>query len=345
MTQSSRAFPFQLVVPFLLLLACIFIAGTNVFHEHMEVLSKALTLDLLLTIPLIYLFLIRKKQQSKVTVLPIVVIGMLVATVIIPKPYHSYLDLFKDYVLPVLEFGVLIYLFITVRKALRMARTARSFENDFHDLTRSIATRLFPERLGTIVATELSMIYYGFVKWRTDRRQGNEFSYHKSTSTPLLLGVFIFLILIETAAFHLLLQQWSLTAAWILTVLSSYTCFQVFAVAKSVGQRPLLVTGEFVKLRWGIMRETKIPLETIESISLFTKELPGSDDLTHLSPFHSSEGTNVSITLTKKHTLHQLYGFKRTYQRILLYADAPESFIKSVTKSHELLRERTKSTQ
>ena len=53
--------------------------------------------------------------------------------------------------------------------------------------------------------------------------------------------VLIFSIAIETFAIHLLLLKWSETAAWILTGISIYTAIQVFGLAKSITQRPIVI--------------------------------------------------------------------------------------------------------
>lgn len=289
-------------------------------------LSGAITFDLLITTPIIYFLIIRKRSIPNTTVVPVFIIGLLIASLIIPLEHQNYLVLVKTWFLPILEIIVLTYLFFTIRKAIRHFKKRTSFGFDFFTAAKDASARIFPQVLAIPVATELSVFYYGFLKWKKRKLEKNEYCYSKTTSTSLLLSVFIFLIILEAFAIHLLVQGWSTLVAWILTGLSIYACFQLLGILKSLSRRPVSLDKDQLILRYGIMSETIIPYDQIEHISSFTKSVDKSEGYAHLSPFKEMEGHNILIEVQSEWTLTGFYGFKKTFHKILLYLDEPEKF-------------------
>lgn len=326
MPQAISLRNLLLLLPALFILLCILLTKIpGFFSDHS--LSNAITLDLLLTTPLVYFLIIRKRSIPNTTVIPIIILGMVVATQIIPKSHQQLLRWFIDWVFPILELGVLAYMLITIRKAILVARTEKNHFLDFHDLAKGVASRIFPKRIAQLLATEISTLYYALFSWQKHKPNINEFTHYRSTSSRLLLHVFIFLILVEAGALHLLLQSWNTSVAWIVTGISLYTCLQVLAIAKSLPNRPILLDDNVLRLRWGLMNQSEIPLNTISSIQLEKKEIEKTPGTAYLSPLHSAEGNNVVITLSKPTAMDQMYGFTKPFSKIVLYIDDPERFI------------------
>ena len=71
-----------------------------------EAMSLAISIDLLLVVPLIYFALIRKTQIPKTTIVPIMVLGMILGMYFLPKQDQTYLLLFKTWALPILELSI-----------------------------------------------------------------------------------------------------------------------------------------------------------------------------------------------------------------------------------------------
>ena len=320
------------LVPLLLIGGCVLLTLTPAFEVQSARLSNAVVIDLVLTTPLVYLLIIRSRAIPKTTVVPVILLGMAVATYIIPKSHQELLQWTKDWLLPILELGVLSYMTWTIRKAILISRKERKGQTDFHDIARSLAASIFPKRVGVLVATEISTLYFALVSWKKHKKASSEFTHHQSTSSQLLLYVFIFLILIEAFAFHLLLQNWNPTVAWVFTILSLYSCLQVLAIAKSLPKRPIVVKDGVLKLRWGLVNQVEIPLEKIEELQYNKKEIPKAPETTHLSPLHSAEGTNVVISLKEPLQMDKMYGFRKSFRKIALYLDNPKSFIEQLNQ-------------
>jgi len=300
------------------------LAGNNM-------LSLAITADLLLTVPLVYLLLIRQTDIPKTTAVPVMVVGLLIGSYFLPKDSQTYLALFKTWALPVIELSVLTFVIVKVRSAIGKYKRLKGGNPDFFSTLKSICRETLPSRLVMPFATEVAVIYYGFINWRTRSLEKSEFSYHKESGTPALLGAFIFIIIIETFVFHLLLAKWSEITAWILSVLSIYTALQVFGFARSLAKRPILISENSLVLRYGILNEVEIPFADVDRLELISQsvEEPGFAKLSLLGEL---EGHNVVIRLNKENTMVGLYGAKKQFKTIGLHVDEPKEFKEQINQ-------------
>jgi hypothetical protein len=121
-----------------------------------------------------------------------------------------------------------------VRKVLKTYKRQKSDVFDFYIVLQNTCAEFLPKRLVMPFVTEVAVFYYSFVNWKSLKLNENEFTYHKDSGLRAVLCVFIFLILIETAALHILLVKWNVIVDWILFGLSFYTALQVLGVCKVI---------------------------------------------------------------------------------------------------------------
>lgn len=289
-------------------------------------MNLAITIDLLLIVPLVYFLLIRKSEIPNTTVIPIMIIGLLVGSYFMPRESQTYLSIFKTWALPVIEISILTFVIIKVRSAIKKYKGLKGSTPDFFNALKSTCYEILPKRLVLPFATEVAVFYYGFINWKTRVVLENEYTYHKKSGTPALFYAFILIIGVETVAIHFLLTRWSLIAAWILTALSIYTAIQVFGFAKSLTQRPISINQESLTLKYGILNEVEIPFSEIDRIDLSRKSL-AKDKLTKtLSPLGELESHNVIIHLKNENELVGLYGLKKKFNVLGLHIDEPKKF-------------------
>lgn len=289
-------------------------------------LNLAITLDLLITVPVAYYLVIRKTAVPKTTVIPVMIAGLLIGSSFLPEDGQTYLDLFKTWALPAVELGVLAYVVIKVRSAISIYKGLQGATPDFYRALQTTCRGILPESLALACATEIAVIYYGLLHWRSRSLRDREFRYHRKSGTPALMGAFVFVIGIETFALHLLLEQWSSVAAWVLSALSVYTALQVLGFAKSLAQRPIAIEGQQLMLRYGILNECEIPLQDIASVELSSKPLPKEPLARKLSPMGEMERHNVIIHLKRTHVLRGIYGLKMQWDTLALHVDEPVRF-------------------
>ncbi len=319
-------------IPFFMIFAMLLLAKSSAFVANPDTLSIGITIDLLLTIPLVYFLLIRKTKIPKTTVVPVMVIGLFIGSNILPLENQYYLNIFKIWALPVIELSVLGLITYKFRAVINEYTSKKEATLDFYTALKEASRSIFPSKIAILFSTEIAVIYYGFVLWRKRKLAACEFTYHKGSSAISLLAVLIFIVAIETFVFHILLERWSTTAAWILTGLSIYTAIQVFAIIKSIVKRPISVEESSLKLRYGILNETSINYIDIESIESYTASINEEDNIKKLSSLGELESHNILIILKKDYTLHGLYGTKKQYRKIAFYVDEKDTFITQVVK-------------
>jgi len=316
-----------------MLIGVILIVRSTMFASHSDMLSIGVTFDLLLTIPLVYFLLIRKTKIPKTTVVPVLIIGILIGSLLLPNENQYFLNLFKTWALPVIEISVLAFVVFKVIGAIKEYRRHREIKPDFYTALKDTCYQILPKQVVMLVVTDIAVFYYGFINWGKRDLKKNEFTYHKDSGTISLLGAFIFLIVIETFVFHLLLAIWSSIAAWILSGLSIYMVIQVFGLIKSILKRPISIEEKQLKLRYGILNETTIDLDTIVSVELSGKSIEFDNETRKLSPLGELESHKVIIRLNRKNNLHGLFGIKRSFKTLALYVDNKEEFKNQVEKN------------
>ncbi|TQI71116.1 hypothetical protein JM79_2042 [Gramella sp. Hel_I_59] len=308
-------------IPFLIIGLMIFIAKSQLFINNSNNLATGITFDLLLTVPFIYFLLIRKTNIPKTTVIPFLILGIVISSIILPSENQYYLNLFKTWVLPIVEISILSFVIYNVRKGIKHYNLNKTESFDFFTTLKNTCYEILPKGFVIPFVTEIAVFYYGFIYWKKRDLKENEFSYHKESGTIALMIVIIFLVAIETAVIHILLAKWSNTAAWILTFLSIYTGIQIFGFLKSMFKRPISIENNKLFLRYGIMKEATINIEDIESIEVSSKDVELNKETRNLSFLGELESHNLIIRLKKENTLIGLYGMKRKFKNLTFHVD------------------------
>ncbi|MFH4966656.1 hypothetical protein V8G61_00515 [Gaetbulibacter sp. M240] len=308
-------------IPVLIFSLMVLIAKSSWFPMNPDHLALGITADLLITTPFIYFLLVRKSEIPKLSVVPVLGLGILLCTLILPTENQNYLNLFKLWVLPVVEGTILFYILYQLRKAIKLYRQKRELSFDFFTVLKNTCSEILPKHVANLFATEIAVFYYGFFSWKKRVLKPHEFSYHKESGSITLLVAIIFIATIETFVFHMLLAKWSDLLAWIVTILSIYCGLQLFGFLKSMFYRPLSIEDNKLLLRYGIMGESVIDLKNIDSIEISSKDIEPNTETKKLSFLGSLESHNVIIHLKEENELFGLYGFKKKYKNLALFVD------------------------
>ena len=295
-----------------------------IFHsEHM---SLALTLDLLVTVPLAYWIVISRTSIPQTTVVPVVFLCVVIGTWLMPVEHQFYLSFFKNWGLPVIELSVVTFLIIKVRSTIQSYKEQARENADFFSTLNTVCLELLPKKMVVPLVTEISIIYYGLLNWTTLALKENEFSYHKRSGTPSVIGAIIFIIIIETFALHIVVEKWSVVLAWVLTGLSIYSGIQMFGYARSLSKRPIRLESERLLIRYGVMSETEIPMDEIEYSEVTRRRVTFNNEIRKLSPLGEFESHNFIIHCSKEQELSGLFGIRKKYKSLALHIDEPERF-------------------
>lgn len=315
-----------------LLLGLVLIVRSPVFTSSPDLYALAVTADLLLTIPVIWFLLIRKTRIPNITTVPVLIAGLVAGFFILPPTHHQYLELFRDVVLPFIELSVLGYIAVTVTRTVKRFREERGTSADFYSTLRATLSGQLSGFALEAVVMEISVIYYGFFAWKKRNPATGEYSYHRESGGTILWVLILFLVAVETVVFHLLITQWSVTAAWIFSGLSLYSGMQVLGIFKAAAHRPILLLKDSVRLRYGLMNEVDISYDQIAEIAP-ASGLGDQEEYTPISPLGQLENQNIQIILRNPAIMRGFYGIKKKTTRLAFHADQPEAFIKAVEKN------------
>ncbi|WP_432670167.1 hypothetical protein [Flavobacterium sp. SM2513] len=321
---------FQFGIPIFLIGLLVVLAKAPVFTTNANILSIGITFDLLLTVPFVYFLLIRKTNIPNTTVVPFVIIGVIMGSFILPSENQYYLNLFKIWVLPIIELSVLSFVIYKVQKAIKFHKAHKFESSDFFTTLKISCAEILPKVAVIPVITEIAVFYYGFILWKKRPLKSNEFTYHKESGTISLLVAILFIVAIETVTFHILLSKWSAAIAWVFTILSIYSGIQIFGFLKSMFYRPVLFEDNKLYLRYGIMCETTIDIENIETILISSKDIEIDNETRQLSFLGALESHNVIIRLKEEETLISLYGIRKKFKVLAVHIDNKVEFHKLI---------------
>ena len=323
-----------LAVPALIFLGCVLICFSAKYQTHQDTFSKAILADLLITAPLAYYLLIRKTTISKISVLRVFMAGVVIAGLLLSKNDSQIFSIIKRWVSPAIEvslIGFIVWKFYTAKKDIGRSNLSSV---DFLVQCRAILGSVFGnEKAAAIIASEVAVFYYAFCRKEKDVRNAVRFTSYKENGIILILGTFLCLFIIETVGMHFVFQLWNRIAAWILTILSFYTCVQLFAHIRSLKIRSTLLLNNELFIRNGILGgDTMLRLQNIEHISKINKPVPGKD-VVKIGLVNGLEKNNIAIYLKEPVSVIKAFGIKKTARVILISIDNCEVFMQALEKT------------
>ena len=177
----------------------VFISKSMIFNANPSILSIGITFDLLLTVPFVYFLLIRKTKIPKTTVVPFLIVGIIICSFILPAENQYYLNLFKTWVLPIVELSILSFVIFNVRKGIIRYKLNKTESFDFFTTLKNTCYEILPKGAVIPVVTEIAVFYYGFVQLEKKKVEETMNLLITETAEQLhLLITIIFIVAIET---------------------------------------------------------------------------------------------------------------------------------------------------
>ncbi len=300
-----------------------------------DLLSLAVTLDLTLLLPGLYLLAIRRTRIPKLTVLPVLILCLLVASAILPDDRHRYLSLVELALIP-LELLVAV---VVVRRASRIVRgvRGREEEGDFVEALRRVARQeIGANRVADILTTEFAMFYYLVTGWRGQPEvvPGQiAFPGNRQSGYPVFASVIAMVMLVETIGVHFIVQIWSDVAAWTLTSLGLYGFVFLFGDLHAIRLRSTVVAADRVRFRLGLRWTVDVPRSEIERVQeavALPPGLPKRERPLRLIPLGEP---NLRVVLRRPHEAVGLYGVRRAVSAIDVIVDDPDGLRQALSVS------------
>ena len=285
--------------------------------------AVALTLDLVVVVPLAsYVLVIRRRRWPIVTLAPVFVLSLIAASRVLPGDQQQTLRVFETLVVPI-ELGLLGWIGWRAARAVRKTRSDAA--RDPLERIRSATLELtHGRRAAAVLATEVALVYYALASWgaRPHEPTGTiAFTHHRRSGHAGIVFAFILVMAVEGLAVHLLLQSWSALAAWIGTIGNAYGALWLIADYRMTVLRPILVDGDALIIRAGLRCTIRVGLEQVAEIG-------------RMKPDFGKESVSLSFLATPTHWLTLAepieaegpYGSRRRVRAIGLAPDAPRDF-------------------
>ncbi len=300
---------------------------SSLFQNKASQLIVGITLDFVITVPLVYFLLIRRTKIPKFTVASVLVVSIILASFIIPSDQQSLLSMVKHYAIPVIESGVFGVLIRSIYKIRKSFKNTNAENLDFYDTLKLACAKILPAPIDKLLASEVSVFYFIFSFRRRIQSKG-EFTYHQKSGIQLTLSVLLAVASMELFVTHILVEKFSVTLAWVLSFLTAYSFLQVIALLRSLSKRPHVIDCEqrTLKLRYGFFTETVVGLDAIEKVELTSRTPKQEDHIKNLSPMGPLSTHNVILHLKQEGELHSLYGKAKRYKTLCLYVDKKVHF-------------------
>lgn len=288
--------------------------------EKPDLLSAALTLDLVVLVPAVYyLLLVRSRRAPPISLLPVILLSFAAASAVLPDRHQKLLQILSG-ALPLAELGLFGWV---GHRIWRLTREGQAV--DFYDRMRQqLKGLLGVPLLAEVLAYELSLLYYALRLPRAIVRTADQFSHHRKSGYGMVLGVLFMVAGGELFGAHLLLERWSHTAALLHLLLSLYGIVWLLGDFRALRARPHRMTETCLEVRTGLRWNMDVPWSQVASIRRAwgprPEERAGYRALVPLASI------DYLITLKEEGVAFGPYGLRKPFRRIGIQIDEKERF-------------------
>ncbi len=281
--------------------------------------------DLILVLPaLFYLLVMRPYKLPLSLLLAMAGAGLALSQWLLPAGPSGSVLTGAGWAAAGLEVATLAYAAVRARRIVGYYRVAQLQSADFLD-NLHLACQPVLGRLTEGLVTELAVLRYALlgagasVEISADEQA---FSTYRDTALTATLATVGGLVVLESAAAHLVVGHWFPRLAWWLTVLSAYSLLWLLAHGRAVRRRPVALSAAVLTVRVGlvwrvrILRSEVLRIERLRDAPLAAPDLFNTARQLFTTP-------NLLLTLATPHLVRGPYGLQRTVRQLAIYVDEP----------------------
>jgi hypothetical protein len=319
---------------FVLLAACVYatalaIAASPLLAEAPRLVSGAITFDLLVSVPLLYWFLVvRRTRVPALTVIPLIALGAAAAYQVLPDRYHGWLALAAIAVPAAAETVVLGLAVVRARRMVRLLRAAPPTSDPFDGFREALRETVGSRLVANVIASEVALVWYALFSWGARPRVGaGELAFtndRRTGAAGLLFGLAV-ASMMEIPVVHVLIAQAREAAAWVLTVASGYTLLWILGFARALRLHPVTMAADAMRLRVGLVWDVTIPYAAIASVDDAPRPPVDRAEPGYLHAAFAGTPQTL-LTLAAPADAHGMYGWTKRVRRIGVYVDDPAAF-------------------
>jgi hypothetical protein len=308
------------------------IATSSALLGNPRILSIAVVLDVAVTIPAAYWFLVVRSQHAHVrAMIPIVALCIIVTSAIIPAGQARVLALARHLFAPA-EIGLLVYIAYKVRDVLG-SRDCSNPRDPVEAATADLQRALGNAFAARLIASEFAMLYYAVGPWGRCPRVPEHAVPFAGVRSVAVLAVLAPIVVIEAGGMHVLVSMWNVAAAWILTALNGYTMLWVLGDYRAMAMRPTFVTHDEVLIRVGLRFSLRASLGQIVETRLTDWRNERRSLSGHLN-LASPDSPNILIVFREPITAQRAFGVQTRVRSVALRVQDAEGMMRALS-SHQ----------
>jgi hypothetical protein len=306
-----------------------YIVNNGAFYKNANLMSFAITCDIVVILPILFYFLIvRPLKLNPTLILSIYILSAWAAYFILPKTQHFYLN-YVWHSLAFVEIGLMIWAFSKIKSIIKTYKSLSFNSFDFYfNLKKSLELAIGNTIFTRVLAAEIATIRYGllfFIQPKIEALPHQKiFSVHKKSAYTTIWAVLLFVGFVELFALHFLFQKFGNTVVLIADILSIYMLIFMVADLMALLRRPILVDNQQLIIRNSLRWYSNVDIDNIEKIESIG-HIPADK---HIKKVATLGEPNVLLTLKESVELTGFYGMRFQTKRIALLVDDRELFIK-----------------
>jgi hypothetical protein len=301
------------------------------FYKNTDLMSFAITFDLVIIVPILFYFLIiRPLKLNPAFIISAYVLSAWAAYFILPKTQHFYLN-YVWHSLALVEISLLIWAISKIKTIIKTYKSLSIKRFDFYfNLKKSLELTIGDTIFTRVLAAEIATIRYGLLFFIHPKMEilphQKTFSVHQKSGYTTIWAVFIFVGFVELFALHFLFRKLGNTAVIMADVLSIYAIIFMVADLIALTRRPIVIDNQQLTIRNGIRWHAIVDLDKIEKVELISR-LPTDKDIRKVATLGEP---NLLLTLTEPIELTGFYGMRFQTKRLAILVDDRVLFVKSL---------------
>ena len=326
--KRSQAFYIFALFAFFLMTVCLMVGQSELFLRNPTVVASAIAFDLTVTVGTLYYFLlVRTGYASVLTIVLVLMAGLHLTHLLLPVNAQSILRplTFLAAPLELFSIGWLIY---RVRRNFAQRKTVDGqnvLSNPLQRFEDGIRALYKDGILVDLVMAEVSVFYFAFLAryFRQPVPEGAlAVTGYKKCGWGTMVALISFLILLEGAVLHFVLQQWSGVAAWIVSAFDLYALVLVFADYQALRLCPSLLRNDSLYIQFGLRWKGNIPVSCIRTVVPFSWKAAPPESSSYLKLCLGSDPDFI-ISLRESVEFRGPLGMKRNVRRVGIQIDDP----------------------
>ena len=312
---------------------CIFLLGmfviNNISGAKKNLIADAFLIDITITFPLIWYFMVIRPLKFKTWNLMLVfTICCIAAFIILPDQQRSYIKQIRRLTF-FIELAAFAYLLIKARKIKAEYQKMQKLIPDFpYSLHKSMMNVFGDTKIIKFLASELTVLRFALLFWKKQGEipsNAKAYTNYKNSGYIAIFSVILFVCLVEISVTHIVLLQYSKITAIVVSMLSLYSVLFIVSDISAMLKSPLLTMQDQILLRAGLRWRVLVNRSEILSIKKIKESYQHGKNCFNGAVLKNS--ANILIEFKQPIQIERMYRTAKTADQIIMNLDIADDLI------------------